>query len=232
MIKQLNLTKGIKSLSILLGVLLALGFSVSPAVAEKMEVEGSETETEVMDKEEDEEMSDAMMEKETNMDNEMSEPVEDKEVDMDDDEMSSEKEAEKAEMNLVETAVAADNFEILVAAVKAAGLVETLSGEDKFTVFAPTDEAFAALGEDTLEELLKPENKDKLTAILTYHVVPGVVTSSDLEAGKVKTVQGSDLEVDLGEGVMVDDATVVKADIMTSNGVIHVIDKVILPSEK
>ncbi|WP_107666975.1 fasciclin domain-containing protein [Cyanothece sp. BG0011] len=230
MIKQFNLTKGIKSLSVLLGVLLALGFAVSPAIAEKKDAEVSETETEVMDKKDDE-MSDAMMEKEMDMDDEMSEPVEGKEMDMDDDEMSMEKEGEKAEMNLVETAVAADNFEILVAAVKAAGLVDTLSGEQEFTVFAPTDEAFAALGEDTLEELLKPENKDKLTAILTYHVVPGVVTSSDLQAGKVKTVQGSDLEVDLGEGVMVDDATVVQADIMTSNGVIHVIDKVILPSE-
>ncbi|ACB51820.1 unknown [Crocosphaera subtropica ATCC 51142] len=258
MIKQLNLTKGLKSFVVFLGVLLALGFSVSPAVAEKMEVEEAETETEVMDKEDDE-MSDTMMEKETDMDDEMSNSVEDKETDMgeeetsmeketdmndemsdsvedketdiDPDEMSSDKEEAKAEMNLVETAVAADNFEILVAAVKAAGLVETLSGEQEFTVFAPTDEAFAALGEETLEELLKPENKDKLTAILTYHVVPGVVTSSDLQAGKVKTVQGSDLEVDLGEAVMVDDATVVKADIMTSNGVIHVIDKVILPAE-
>lgn len=231
MIKQLNLIKGLKSLCVLLGVLLALDFSISPAIAEKMDEEISETETEVMDKKDDE-MSETMMDKETDMDSEISEPVEDKEVDMDEDEMSMEKEAEKAEMNLVETAVAAENFETLVAAVKAAGLVETLSGEDKFTVFAPTDEAFAALGEETLEELLKPENKDKLTAILTYHVVPGVVTSSDLEAGKVKTVQGSNLEVDLDEGVMVDDATVVKADIMTSNGVIHVIDKVILPSEK
>ncbi len=179
---------GLKSFSALVGVLLALGFSVGPAVADKMTEEMSQTQTEVM--------------------------------------------ADEAEMNLVETAIAADNFELLVAAVKAAGLVETLSGEDKFTVFAPTDEAFAALGEDTLKELLKPENKDKLTAILTYHVVPGVVKSSDLEAGKVKTVQGSKVKIELGDSVMVDDATVVKADIMTSNGVIHVIDKVILPSDK
>ncbi|MDJ0731291.1 MAG: fasciclin domain-containing protein [Crocosphaera sp.] len=185
MIKQMT---GLKSFSALVGVLLALGFSVGPAVADKMTEEMSQTQTEVM--------------------------------------------ADEAEMNLVETAIAADNFELLVAAVKAAGLVETLSGEDKFTVFAPTDEAFAALGEDTLKELLKPENKDKLTAILTYHVVPGVVKSSDLEAGKVKTVQGSKVKIELGDSVMVDDATVVKADIMTSNGVIHVIDKVILPSDK
>ncbi|EAZ92492.1 fasciclin domain-containing protein [Crocosphaera chwakensis] len=274
MIKQLNLTKGLKSFAVFLGVLLALGVSVSPAVAEKMEVEESQTETEVMDKEEDDEMSETMMERETDMtddemsapiedteeevqletevmdkeeddemsetmmeketdmdDDEMSAPIENKETNMDDEEMSMEKEGDTAEMNLVETAMAAGEFNTLVAAVQAAGLAETLSGEQEFTVFAPTDEAFAALGEDTLEELLKPENKDKLTAILTYHVVPGMVTSTDLEAGKVKTVQGSDLEVDLGEAVMVDDATVVKADIMTSNGVIHVIDKVILPAE-
>ncbi len=230
MIKQLNLMSGLKSFSALLGVLLALGFAVSPAIADKMEVDASETETEVMDKEDDE-MSDAMMDKETDMDDEMSEPIEDKEVDMDDDEVSKDKEADKAEMNLVETAVAAEGFDTLVAAVKAAGLVETLSGEDKFTVFAPTDEAFAALGEDTLEELLKPENKDKLVAILTYHVVPGVVKSTDLEEGKVKTVEGSKIKVQLSDSVMVNDATVVKADIITSNGVIHVIDKVILPKK-
>ncbi len=248
MIKQLNLMNGLKSFSVLLGILLALGFSVSPAVAETMEVETSETETEVIDKETDigdemsdtvenkemdidDEMSDTVENKEMDIDDEMSDTVEDKEMDIDNDEMSMEKQSDQAEMNLVETAMATGGFQILVAAVQAAELSETLSGQDKFTVFAPTDEAFAALGEETLTELMKPENKDKLKAILTYHVVPGVVTSSDLEAGQVKTVQGSDIEVGLGETVMIDDATVVKADIMTSNGVIHVIDKVILPSQ-
>lgn len=136
--------------------------------------------------------------------------------------------------NIVQTAVAADDFELLVAAVKAAGLVDVLSGEGKFTVFAPTDEAFAALGEDTLKDLLKPENKDKLAAVLKYHVVPGVVKSTDLQEGKVKveTVEGSKVKIKLeGSEVTVNDANVVTADIMTSNGVIHVIDKVILPSK-
>lgn len=132
-------------------------------------------------------------------------------------------------MNLVETAIGAGDFKLLVAAVEAAGLVETLSGEDKFTVFAPTDEAFAALGEDTLKELLKPENKDKLISILTYHVVPGVVKSSDLETGEVKTVEGSPVKINLGDSVKVNEAMVIKADIKTSNGIIHVIDTVILP---
>lgn len=135
-------------------------------------------------------------------------------------------------MNLVETAMAAGDFKLLVAAVQAAGLVETLSGEDKFTVFAPTDEAFAALGEDTLKELLKPENKDKLISILTYHVVPGVVKSSDLETGEVKTVEGSPVKINLGDSVKVNEAMVIKADIKTSNGIIHVIDTVILPPEE
>ncbi len=185
MIRQMT---GLKSFSTLVGVLLAVGFSVGPAVADKMEQKASQTETEII--------------------------------------------AGKAEMNIVETAIAADDFELLVAAVKAAGLVDVLSGEDKFTVFAPSDKAFAALGEDTLKELLKPENKDKLTAVLTYHVVPGVVKSTDLKEGtvKVKTVQGKKIEIELDDSeVMVNDANVVKADIITSNGVIHVIDKVILP---
>lgn len=135
-------------------------------------------------------------------------------------------------MNLVETAIGAGDFKLLVAAVEAAGLVETLSGEDKFTVFAPTDEAFAALGEDTLKELLKPENKDKLISILTYHVVPGVVKSSDLETGEVETVEGRSVKINLGESVKVNEAMVIKADIKTSNGIIHVIDTVILPPEE
>ncbi|NNE86527.1 MAG: fasciclin domain-containing protein [Silicimonas sp.] len=132
--------------------------------------------------------------------------------------------------DIVDTAVEAGSFETLVAAVQAAGLVETLKGDGPFTVFAPTDEAFAALPEGTVEELLKPENKDQLAAILTYHVVPGKVMSGDLSDDMMATtVQGSDVMIDLDNGVMVQDATVVSADIETSNGVIHVIDKVILP---
>ena len=132
--------------------------------------------------------------------------------------------------DIVDTAVDAGTFTTLVAAVEAAGLVETLKGEGPFTVFAPTDEAFAALPEGTIEELLKPENKDQLTAILTYHVVPGKVMSGDLTDDMMATtVQGSDVMIDLDNGVMVEEATVVSADIETSNGVIHVIDKVILP---
>jgi uncharacterized surface protein with fasciclin (FAS1) repeats len=133
--------------------------------------------------------------------------------------------------DIVDTAVSAGDFETLVAAVKAAGLVETLKGEGPFTVFAPTDEAFAKLPAGTLEDLLKPENKDKLTAILTYHVVPGKVMSGDI-AGKtmmVESVEGSKLSVDATDGVKIDEATVIKADIATDNGVIHVIDTVVLP---
>lgn len=132
--------------------------------------------------------------------------------------------------DIVDTAVDAGSFSTLVAAVEAAGLVETLKGEGPFTVFAPTDEAFAALPEGTVEELLKPENKDQLTAILTYHVVPGKVMSGDLSDDmSAATVNGAEVMIDLDNGVMVEDANVVTADIETSNGVIHVIDKVILP---
>ena len=134
--------------------------------------------------------------------------------------------------DIVGTAVAADDFNTLVAAVQAAGLVETLQGEGPFTVFAPTDAAFAALPDGTVEDLLKPENKDQLVAVLTYHVVPGKVLSTDL-AGKAlaaETVQGSTVDIDAtGGGVMVDGANVTSADIEASNGVIHVIDAVILP---
>ena len=138
-----------------------------------------------------------------------------------------------ADADIVDTAVAAGRFKTLVAAVKAAGLVETLKGDGPFTVFAPTDEAFAKLPEGTVESLLKPENKDKLVAILTYHVVPGKVMAADvvkLDGKKVKTVQGSEagIEVD-GDTVKVAGAKVLKTDIQTSNGVIHVIDGVILP---
>jgi uncharacterized surface protein with fasciclin (FAS1) repeats len=133
--------------------------------------------------------------------------------------------------DVVDTAVAAGNFKTLVAAVQAAGLVDTLKGKGPFTVFAPTDEAFAKLPAGTVETLLKPANKDKLVAILTYHVVPGKVMAADV-AGKeimVKSVQGSEIDVNGKDGVMVDNAKVIKADIVTDNGVIHVIDAVIMP---
>ena len=139
--------------------------------------------------------------------------------------------AKAGEKDIVDTAVSAGSFNTLVAAVQAAGLVDTLKGEGPFTVFAPTDEAFAALPEGTVENLLKPENKDQLVAILTYHVVPGKVMSSDIAGKKaeVASVQGSEISVDATDGVKVDGAKVVTADIETSNGVIHVIDAVILP---
>lgn len=133
--------------------------------------------------------------------------------------------------NIVNTAVEAGQFETLVAAVQAAGLVETLQGAGPFTVFAPTDEAFAKLPAGTVEDLLKPENKDQLVAILTYHVVPGRVMADDL-AGKrqfVETVQGSKLDVRAFNDVHVNEARVVSSDIIASNGVIHVIDTVVLP---
>ena len=137
-----------------------------------------------------------------------------------------------AEMDIVDTAVAA-KFNTLVAAVKAADLVDTLKGSGPFTVFAPTDEAFAKLPKGTVEELLKPENKDKLKAILTYHVVSGKVMVADvvkIDGKKVQTVQGSPVAIKVDGGtVMVGKATVTKTDIPTSNGVIHVIDTVLLP---
>ncbi|WP_445223457.1 fasciclin domain-containing protein [Catalinimonas locisalis] len=134
-------------------------------------------------------------------------------------------------MDIVDLAGSQDNLSTLVAAVEAAGLVETLKGEGPFTVFAPTNEAFAALPEGTLEMLLKPENKDKLVAILTYHVVSGSVESSALSDGMdVATVEGSDIAVEIeGESVMINNASVVNANVGASNGVVHVIDKVILP---
>jgi len=134
--------------------------------------------------------------------------------------------------DIVDTAVAAGSFTTLVAAVKAAGLVDTLKGPGPFTVFAPTDTAFAALPAGTVENLLKPENKAKLVSILTYHVLPGRVMSSDIAGKKLdpKTVEGQTVAVDAsGAGIRVNDATVTKADIGTDNGVIHVIDKVLLP---
>ncbi|MEO1399529.1 MAG: fasciclin domain-containing protein [Pseudomonadota bacterium] len=140
--------------------------------------------------------------------------------------------AGSAKKDIVDTAASAGQFNTLVAAVKAAGLVETLKGDGPFTVFAPTDAAFKALPAGTVEDLLKPENKAKLTSILTYHVVPGKVMSKDLagKAMKAKTVEGTEVSIDAkGDGVKVDGATVAQADIETSNGVIHVIDKVIMP---
>ncbi len=135
--------------------------------------------------------------------------------------------------DIVDLAVQTESLSTLVKAVKAGGLVETLKGEGPYTVFAPTNEAFAKLPAGTLESLLKPENKDKLVQILTYHVVPGNVMSTDLEDGmSAKTVEGSEIEVNLGESVMINNATVVKADIKASNGVVHVIDTVIMPPKK
>ncbi len=133
--------------------------------------------------------------------------------------------------DIVDTAVKAGSFKTLVAAVKAAGLVETLKGKGPFTVFAPTDEAFAKLPEGTVESLLKPENKDKLVAILTYHVVAGKVKAADVvKLTEAKTVQGKSVKIQVTDaGVKVDDAKVVKTDIECANGVIHVIDSVILP---
>lgn len=133
--------------------------------------------------------------------------------------------------DIVDTAVSAGSFNTLVAAVQAAGLVDTLKGPGPFTVFAPTDAAFAALPAGTVEDLLKPENRDKLTSILTYHVVPGKVLSGDL-AGQMlsaATVQGQSVDINGTAGVTVDNANVVSADILTSNGVIHVIDTVLIP---
>ena len=129
--------------------------------------------------------------------------------------------------DIVDTAVAAGSFKTLAAALQAAGLVETLKGKGPFTVFAPTDDAFAKVPKADLDALLK--DKAKLTAVLTYHVVAGKVMASDVKAGKVKTVQGSELTVATAGGVMVDSAKVIKTDIVADNGVIHVIDSVIVP---
>jgi uncharacterized surface protein with fasciclin (FAS1) repeats len=135
------------------------------------------------------------------------------------------------EKDIVDTAVAAGSFKTLVAAIKAAGLVETLKGKGPFTVFAPTDEAFAKLPAGTLDTLLKPENKEKLKGILTYHVVAGKVMAKDVVTLKeAKTVNGQMLTVTVKDGkVMVDKANVVKTDVAAGNGVIHVIDAVLMP---
>jgi uncharacterized surface protein with fasciclin (FAS1) repeats len=130
--------------------------------------------------------------------------------------------------NIVETGIAMGKFNTLIAAVKAAGLVETLSGEGPFTVFAPNDDAFAKLPEGTVEGLLK--DKEKLTAVLTYHVVSGKYTASDIKNMKsVKTLQGGEIKIDTSKGVMVDMARVIKPDIMSINGICHMIDSVLMP---
>jgi uncharacterized surface protein with fasciclin (FAS1) repeats len=135
--------------------------------------------------------------------------------------------------DIVDLAIATDNLSTLVTAVQAAELVETLKGEGPFTVFAPTNAAFDALPDGTLEDLLKPENKDQLTAILTYHVVAGKVMSGDLSDGMTATtVNGKDITISVGEGVQINGIDVVTADIEASNGVVHVVSGVILPPEE
>ena len=129
--------------------------------------------------------------------------------------------------DIVDTAVAAGNFKTLATALTAAGLIDTLKGKGPFTVFAPTDEAFAKVPKADLDALLA--DKAKLTAVLTYHVVPGKVMAKDVKAGKVKTVQGSEITITTKGGVMVDKAHVTATDIVADNGVIHVIDSVIMP---
>jgi uncharacterized surface protein with fasciclin (FAS1) repeats len=142
----------------------------------------------------------------------------------------TEPEAEDEQLGtIVDVAIATDGFETLVTAVVAAGLVDTLSGDGPFTVFAPTDDAFAALPEGLLEKLLLPENIDVLVSILTYHVVPGTVLAADVTDGDVATVEGSTIALATTGGVTVNGANVVAADVLASNGVIHVIDAVILP---
>lgn len=136
-----------------------------------------------------------------------------------------------AAKDLVALASSGQNFKTLVAAVKAAGLVETLQGKGPFTVFAPTDEAFAKLPEGTVENLLKPENREKLAAILKYHVIPGKVMAADVKTMEAKTAQGQSLKLKVtNQGVKVDNANVIKTDLLAENGVIHVIDRVILPN--
>lgn len=139
--------------------------------------------------------------------------------------------AESMEKDIVEVAASAGSFKTLIAAAQAAGLVEALKGQDPLTVFAPTDEAFAKLPAGTVENLLKPENKDKLTAVLTYHVVPGRVTAGEVvNLSSAKTINGRALQISSMDGkVMIDNARVTATDIMASNGIIHVIDSVVLP---
>ncbi len=146
-------------------------------------------------------------------------------------ELESAEQPVAAELSIAEIAAADGNFEILTAAIEAAGLTEALSNSDlSITVFAPTDEAFAALPEGTVDALLLPENRDQLTQLLTYHVVDGEVLSTDLASGEVETLSGGSVTVEVGgETVTINQANVVKADIEASNGIIHVIDSVLLP---
>lgn len=133
--------------------------------------------------------------------------------------------------DIVETALAARNFSTLAAALGAAGLVETLKGEGPFTVFAPTDAAFAKVPQQTLDDLLQPENKNKLAAVLNYHVVPGKVSSHEVIAmSSATTLQGQKLNISKQDGVKINDATVIVTDIGATNGVIHVIDSVLMPA--
>lgn len=141
--------------------------------------------------------------------------------------------ADESQKDIVALAMETESLSTLVAAVKAGGLVETLQGDGPFTVFAPTNEAFAALPEGTLDNLLKPENKDKLAAILTYHVIAEKVLSTDLSDGmKAKTVNGAEVTITTADGAKVNGANVVSADVSASNGVVHVIDAVIMPPSK
>ncbi len=136
--------------------------------------------------------------------------------------------ASAQQQDVVEIAASNDNFETLVAAVQAAGLVETLQGDGPFTIFAPTDDAFARLGDDAIAGLLRPENRDQLTAILTYHVVPGRYTAAQVGGlDELGTVNGQSLSL----GIRIDDAALTATDIQASNGIIHVIDRVLMPRE-
>lgn len=139
--------------------------------------------------------------------------------------------SETAGADIVALASETPDLSTLVTAVKAAGLVETLQGEGPFTVFAPTNDAFAKLPKGVLDALLLPKNKEALTSILTYHVVPGEVMAADVKDGKVKTVEGADITLSTKDGVTVNGAKVVQADVVASNGVVHVIDAVLLPPD-
>ena len=148
----------------------------------------------------------------------------------DDDAAADKKKMDMSKMTIVEVASGMNNFTTLVAAVTEAGLVETLSGEGPFTVFAPTNDAFAKLPEGAVEDLLKPENREKLVSILTYHVGAGKVMAADVKTGDVETVNGQKITVTMADGsVMVDEAKVIKTDVVASNGVIHWIDTVLMP---
>ncbi|NJM96097.1 MAG: fasciclin domain-containing protein [Phormidesmis sp. RL_2_1] len=155
-------------------------------------------------------------------------PVVEESVEGDDTEVAEE-EIDTREFTIAELTGNSDVFKTLAAALDAAELTEILGGEGPFTVFAPTDDAFAELPEGALDQLLLPENKEVLIQILTYHVVPGAILSGDLESGSVATVEGSDLTVEVDDTVTVNNANVLVADVEASNGVIHIIDRVILP---